>query len=94
MWGYQERYAEYRYRPSEIHGTFRSDAATSLDPWHCSQDFTTLPLLNSSFIEDDPPFDRNVTTPTEPRFIADIYHKLICARPMPLFGVPGMLDHF
>ncbi|AXL14627.1 major capsid protein [Microviridae sp.] len=94
VFGYQERYAEYRYKPSMITGRFRSVDANSLDAWHLSQDFQNLPVLGSDFIQDDPPFDRVVAVPSEPDFIADFYHDLKCARPMPLFGVPGNVDRF
>jgi len=92
--GYQERYAEYRYKPSEICGLFRSDAAGTLDAWHLSQNFTSMPVLNASFIEDNPPIDRAIVTPTEPHFIYDSYIRLKSVRPMPVFGVPGLVDHF
>ena len=94
VFGYQERYAEYRYKPSMITGIFRSDAVASLDSWHLSQDFATLPVLNNAFIEDNPPIDRVIAVATEPHFLFDSYFSLRCARPMPLFGVPGMIDHF
>jgi hypothetical protein len=94
VFGYQERYAEYRYKPSTIHGQFRSNCTAPLDAWHLSQDFASLPALGSTFIEDNPPIDRVVAVNTEPQFIADFYHQLRCARPMPLYGVPGMIDHF
>ncbi len=94
VFGYQERYAEYRYKPSEISGLFRSDAAGTLDAWHLSQDFAAAPLLDATFIEETPPFDRVEAVPSEPDFIFDSYFQLRCARPMPLFGVPGMIDHF
>jgi len=94
VFGYQERYAEYRYAPSRITGILRSDAAGTLDAWHLSQDFAALPVLNASFIEDNPPVDRVIAVPAEPHFIFDSYFSLRCARPMPLFGVPGMIDHF
>lgn len=92
--GYQERYAEYRYKPSLITADFRSAASPSLDSWHLAQDFASLPALNASFIEDNPPFDRVIATPSEPHMIFDAYFKMRCARPMPLFGVPGLIDHF
>jgi len=93
--GFQERYAEYRYRPSQITGLLRSRALTgSLDAWHLSQDFGSLPVLNASFIEDNPPIDRIIAVPSEPHFILDAHFSLRCARPMPLYGVPGMIDHF
>lgn len=94
VWGYQERYAEYRYKPSLITGQMRSNYAQSLDTWHLAQDFAARPLLNNLFIEENPPFDRVIATPDEPHFIADFYFKLRCARPMPVYGVPGMMDHF
>ena len=94
VFGYQERFAEYRYKPSCITGQFRSNAATTLDAWHLSQNFTSRPTLSSDFIKDQPPIDRVVATPDEPNFICDFYHKLICARPMPMYGVPGNIDRF
>ncbi|AXL15020.1 major capsid protein [Microviridae sp.] len=90
VFGYQERYGEYRYKPSVITGAFRSNAATPLDQWHLSQDFTSLPVLGDTFIQEDPPIDRVVAVPSEPDFIMDVYHDLHCARPMPLFGIPGL----
>jgi len=89
VFGYQERFAEYRYKPSQITGLFRSTAAGSLDVWHLSQEFASVPSLNAAFIVEDPPIDRVIATPTEPHFLFDAYCQLKCARPMPLFGVPG-----
>ncbi len=94
VFGYQERFAEYRYKPSQITGQFRSNFTTPLDTWHLAQDFTTLPVLNASFIEEDPPVDRVIAVPSEPHFLFDSYFNLKCARPMPMFGVPGLIDHF
>lgn len=92
--GYQERYAEYRYKPSQITGQFRSTYAQTLDIWHLAQEFGSLPSLNSSFIQDDPPIDRVIAVPTEPHFLFDAYFKLKCVRPMPVYSVPGLIDHF
>ncbi len=94
VFGYQERFAEYRYKPSQITGIMRSDAAGTLDAWHLSQDFAALPVLDAAFIVDNPPVDRVIAVATEPHFIFDAYFSLRCARPMPMFGVPGMIDHF
>ncbi len=94
IFGYQERYAEYRYKPSQISGIFRSAATGTLDAWHLSQDFASTPTLNATFIIETPPFDRVIATPAEPHFLFDSYFSLRCARPMPLFGVPGLIDHF
>jgi len=94
IFGYQERYAEYRYKPSTIHGQFRSNSATPLDAWHLAQEFDSLPVLGSTFIEDNPPVDRVIATPDEPQFIMDIFHSTVAARPMPLYGVPGNIDRF
>jgi hypothetical protein len=94
VFGYQERYAEYRYKPSIITGQFRSNYATSLDAWHLAQDFASLPALDSTFIEDTPPVDRVVAVPSEPEILFDAYFKLVCARPMPVYSVPGLIDHF
>ena len=94
VFGYQERYAEYRYKPSLITGQFRSSYAQSLDTWHLSQDFESLPVLNEEFIVEDPPFDRVIAVQDEPHFLFDGYFQMRCARPMPVYGVPGLIDHF
>lgn len=94
VFGYQERWAEYRYKPSRITGKMRSADANSLDVWHLSQDFTTCPTLSSSFINENPPIDRVVAVDTEPDFNVDMYFDLKCARPMPVYSVPGKIDHF
>jgi len=93
-WGFQERYGEYRFRPGQISGKLRSNDPQTLDAWHLSQNFLSLPVLNDLFIEDNPPIDRIIAVPSEPHFILDVYFSLRCARPMPLYGVPGMIDHF
>ena len=93
VFGYQERYAEYRYKPSMITGTFRSNHPASLDIWHLSQELIN-PVLNDPFILEDPPIDRVIAVQDEPHFLADFYFDLKCARPMPLFGVPGNIDRF
>ena len=94
VFGYQERYAEYRYKPSQISGVFRSNHSASLDVWHLSQDFASLPTLGVDFMRDIPPIDRVIAISSEPHFILDCHFNLRCARPMPLFGVPGLIDHF
>lgn len=94
IFGYQERYAEYRYKPSQITGLFRSQAAQSLDAWHLAQDFATAPVLDETFIVEDPPVDRVIAVPAEPHFLFDSHFKMRCTRPMPVYGVPGLIDHF
>ena len=94
VFGYQERYAEYRYKPSQVTGQFRSTFAQSLDTWHLAQEFATRPVLNQEFIEDDPPIDRVIAVDSEPHFLFDGFLSLRCARPMPVYGVPGLIDHF
>lgn len=92
--GYQERWAEYRYFPTLITGLMRSTAATTIDIWHLAQRFTALPTLNSTFIEDTPPVDRIVAVPSEPEFLLDCYMRIKTVRPLPLYSVPGLIDHF
>lgn len=92
VFGYQERYAEYRYKNSKITGAFRSTYATSLDYWHLSQEFTALPTLDDTFIQDDPPVDRVIAVSSEPHMLFDGYINLTCARPMPVYGVPALGD--
>lgn len=94
VFGYQERYAEYRYRPSRISGVFRSNHPQSLDVWHLAQDFSERPSLNEAFIKEDPPIDRVIAVPSEPHFLADAWFDYQCERPMPVYSVPGMIDHF
>lgn len=94
VFGYQERWAEYRYKQSKITGKMRSNTTASLDAWHLSQEFSSLPSLNQTFIEENPPMDRVVAVTSEPDFLMDCYFNYQCARPMPLFSVPGLIDHF
>ena len=94
VFGYQERYAEYRYKPSSITGKFRSNDAATLDAWHLSIDFGSLPALNAAFIQDATPVDRVVALADEPNFIFDSHFKMVCTRPMPVYSVPGLIDHF
>lgn len=94
VFGYQERYAEYRYYPSLITGKFRSTYAQPLDMWHLSQKFDSLPTLSAQFIEDNPPVSRVIAVQDEPQFLLDTYFNLNCVRPMPVYSVPGLVDHF
>lgn len=97
VFGYQERWAEYRYKPSLITGLFRSTAAGTLDAWHLAQRFTSLPTLNSTFIQETPPVDRVVAIgagANGKQFIFDSFFSIKAARPMPLYSVPGLIDHF
>lgn len=94
VFGYQERYAEYRYKPSLITGQFRSTYKEPLDIWHLSQKFATLPTLSDEFIQDHPPISRVVAVPSYPHFLLDVKFNLKCIRPMPMYGTPGMMGHF
>lgn len=95
VFGYQERYAEYRYKPSQITGKFRSSVVNgSLDKWHLSQFFKNAPTLNEEFITENPPIDRIIAVPSEPEFLLDIGFRYTTVRPMPMFGTPGLVDHF
>lgn len=94
VFGYQERFAEYRYKPSIITSEFRSQYAQSLDIWHLAQDFEALPALDATFIEDNPPMERILAVPSGAQFLYDAYFSLKCVRPMPVYSVPGLIDHF
>jgi len=94
VFGYQERYADYRYKPSKVTGEFRSSFPQSLDAWHLSQDFATRPVLDETFIQENVPVDRVIAVTDEPHFLLDTYFKFTAARPMPVYGVPGLIDHF
>lgn len=95
VFGYQERYAEYRYKPSQITGKFRSSVVNgSLDKWHLSQFFKNPPTLNEEFIIENPPISRIIAVTDEPEFLLDVGFRYITVRPMPMFGTPGLVDHF
>lgn len=94
VFGYQERYAEYRYYPGQITGKFRSTDPQPLDSWHLAQKFSSLPTLSPQFIQDNPPVERVIAVQDEPQFLFDSYIRLKCARPMPVYSVPGLVDHF
>ena len=95
VFGYQERYAEYRYKPSQITGKFRSSVTGgNLDVWHLSQFFENAPTLNEEFITENPPIKRIIAVQDEPEFLLDIGFRYTTVRPMPMFGTPGLVDHF
>lgn len=94
VFGYQEAWADYRYKPSRVSGAFRSNYQGTLDSWHYANNFSELPTLSSEFI--DAPsanIERTIAVQNEPQFIADIYVNGDYTRPMPLYSVPGLLDH-
>lgn len=88
--GYQERWGEYRYKPSSITGQFRSTYATSLDTWHLAQEFGALPTLGDTFIQENPPVDRIIAVPSEPHFLFDSVFDVRTVRVMPMYSVPGL----
>lgn len=97
VFGYQERWAEYRYFPTMITGLFRSTASGTIDAWHAAQKFTSLPTLNNTFIEDTPPIDRIVAVGASAngkQFLFDAFFDIHTVRPMPMYSVPGLIDHF
>ncbi len=94
VFGYQERYGEYRRANNRLSGLFRVDAPSTLAAWHLGEDFATLPALGATFIQANTavPLDRAIAIPSEPHLIADFYFDIKAARPMPTYGVPGNLD--
>lgn len=97
VFGYQERWGEYRYLQSEITGLFRSTAANTIDPWHLSQNFDSRPVLNNEFIADAPPISRITAVGAAAmgqQFLCDAFFDVKAARPMPMYSVPGLIDHF
>lgn len=93
VFGYQERWSEYRYRPNVITGKMRSNDPQSLDVWHLAQNFANRPTLSADFIKDAPPIKRMLAVQDEPEFVCDFHFNLKCARPMPVYSVPGLIDH-
>jgi len=94
VFGYQERYAEYRYKRSSVTGQFRSTASTPLDYWHLAQEFASRPELDEAFITEDPPIDRVIAVPSEPHFMFDSFTKQVSARPIPVYSIPTLGGRF
>lgn len=96
VFGYQEPWAEYRYKPSRVSGAFRSNYAQTLDSWHYADYYESLPVLSDSFIRSSQTnIDRTlaVQSSVEDQFIADFYFRIKSVRPMPVYSVPGLIDH-
>lgn len=96
VFGYQEAWADYRYKPSRVSGEMRSQYAQSLDVWHLADDYAKLPSLSDSWIrEDKETVDRvlAVTSKVSNQLFADIYVQNTTTRPMPLYSIPGLIDH-
>lgn len=96
VFGYQEAWAEYRYKPNMVTGEMRSAYAQSLDVWHLADDYKQLPTLSDAWIKEDKSnIDRvlAVSSSVSNQFFADIYVKNYCTRPMPMYSVPGLIDH-
>lgn len=94
VFGYQERYAEYRYKPSEIHGEFRSTYSSPLDMWHMAEEFGSLPALNAAFIVQSTPIDRALAVSGAPHLLFDAFFKYRHARPMLTYSVPSTIGRF
>lgn len=95
VWGYQERWSEMRSRLGHITGKFRSSVTGTLDPWHYALDFgQDRPALNNIFVEDVPPVKRTIAVQNEPEFLMDTWFNIKATRPLPVYSVPGYIDHF
>ncbi len=96
VFGYQEAWAEYRYTPSRVSGEMRSSSNKSLDVWHLADNYNALPVLQSSWIQEDKSnLDRalQVTSSVSNQYWADFYIQVDATRPMPLYSIPGLIDH-
>lgn len=96
VFGYQEAWAEYRYKPNRIAGEMRSTYTTPLDMWHLGDKYNTLPSLSDSWIREDPSnLDRAlaVTSAVSHQLIFDVYVRNISTRIMPVYSIPGLIDH-
>ncbi|ALS03636.1 VP1 [Gokushovirus WZ-2015a] len=92
--GYQEAWADYRYKPNTICGRFRSNAQQSLDAWHYGQDYDKLPTLSTDWMQQsDTEMKRTLAVQTEPDFIANFRFNCKTVRVMPLYSIPGLIDH-
>ncbi|QXP08273.1 MAG: major capsid protein [Arizlama microvirus] len=94
VFGYQERYAEYRYKPSEIHGEFRSTYSTPLDYWHMAEEFESAPSLNNTFIVQNTPIERAIAVTGAPHLLFDAWFHYKHARPMLTYSVPSTIGRF
>lgn len=98
VFGYQEAWADYRYKPSTVSGYFRSNApGGSLDVWHYADNYGTAPMLSEKWIvEPTENIDRTIAAGSDltHQFIVDMFFNCQATRPMPVFSIPGMLDHF
>lgn len=96
VFGYQEAWAEYRYKPNRVTGEMRSSYAHSLDVWHLADDYSKLPSLSAEWIQEDSSTVNRVLAASDnlaAQFFADIYVKNLCTRPMPMYSIPGLIDH-
>lgn len=94
IFGYQERYAEYRFTPSRISGLFRTANTGSIGQWHLSQSFASLPTLGATFIQETAPFQRALSagaTADNWQFLVDMLFEIKTTRCLPAYGVPGSL---
>lgn len=92
--GYQEAWADYRYKPSKVTGLFRSNAQQSLDAWHYAQDYNALPTLSTAWMEQgEAEMKRTLAVQAQPDFIADFYFMNKTTRCMPVYSIPGLIDH-
>jgi hypothetical protein len=94
--GYQEAWAEYRYKPSRVSSAFRSNVTGSLDAWHYADYYEELPKLSAEWIQETyKNVDRTlaVQSTLEDQYIADFWFKCKCTRPMPIYSIPGLIDH-
>lgn len=92
--GYQEAWSEYRMKPNRVCGLFRSNATGTLDSWHYADNYSTVPTLSQEWMkEGKAEIQRTLAIQDEPQFIMDILVKNTTVRPMPLYSIPGMVDH-
>lgn len=95
VFAYQERYAEYKYKPSIITNRFNSSYSPNLEQWHLAQELASVPAFNASFIESNTPISRVLAvTPNNDAFYCDFWFDMKCTRPMPVYSIPGLSDHF
>lgn len=94
VFGYQEAWAEYRYLPDIVTGEMRSNYDQSLDIWHWADDYDALPTLGDQWIEETKNnVERTLAVQNHDQFFGDFYFNCIMTRPMPLYSVPGLIDH-
>lgn len=96
IFGYNEAWADLRYRPSRVSGMLRSYGNNGFDIWHFADNYSNAPVLNDTFMRETNIYlnrTLSVDSSVAPNFVIDIFNKIEAIRPLPTYSVPGLIDH-